>query len=250
MRDTRKDEGYFKGYLEDIQSDIEKRLGKMDRIESMNPIASVNIPWALYEFYTEKMEIDYCLGVEISSFSENVNTALDWLQAMNDYGAKLQDRENQEYFADYKELTLDVLYKHIRWLTFALGSGVDRSLIKQAMGLMGQAGVDRYFDLLMVQLGDTGRMVSSKVRHPIIFKELVEIIEAKESERPKLIAGYLENWMSYRKKEGLKEYHTNEDFYYKGYWCYEAALVVMLWNIDDSSFRNNPYYPKDLVRKL
>jgi hypothetical protein len=56
MRDTRKDEGYFKGFLEDIQSDIDKDLGKMDRIESMNPIASVNIPWALFEYYTRSLK--------------------------------------------------------------------------------------------------------------------------------------------------------------------------------------------------
>jgi hypothetical protein len=250
MRDTRKDEGYFKGFLEDIQSDINKDIGKMDRIDSMNPIASVNIPWALYQYYIKKMEIDYCLGVEIPSFSENVNTALDWLQSMNDYGAKLQDRENQEYFAQKKELTLDVLYKHIRWLAFALGSGVDRSLIKQAMDLMGQAGVDRYFDHLMVQLGDTGRKVSSQVRHPIIFKKLVKIIEAPEEQRSSLLQEYLEGWYKSTLKEKLNDNHSEEEFYYKGYWCYEAALVVMLWNIDDSSFRNNPYYPKDLVRKL
>jgi hypothetical protein len=116
MRDTRKDEGFFEGFLAYLQRRIDKDINKMDRIESMNPIASVNIPWALYEFYTEKMEIDYCLGVEIPSFSENVNTALDWLQAMNDYGAKLQDRENQEYFALKKELTLNMLYFHLYWL--------------------------------------------------------------------------------------------------------------------------------------
>jgi hypothetical protein len=250
MRDTRKDEGFFEGFLAYLQRRIDKDINKMDRIESMNPIASVNIPWALYEFYTEKMEIDYCLGVEIPSFSENVNTALDWLQAMNDYGAKLQDRENQEYFALKKELTLNMLYFHLYWLAFALGSGVDRSKIKQAMDLMGQAGDDRFFDLLTVQLGDKGRKVSSKVRHPIIFKKLVEIIEAPEEQRSSLMQEYLEGWYKSTLKEKLNNNHNDDDFTYKGYWCYEAALVVMLWNIDDSSFRNNPYYPKDLVRKL
>ena len=34
---------------------------------------------------------------------------------------------------------------------------------------------------------------------------------------------------------------------YYGYWCFEAALVVRLLDIDDSSFRDNVYYPKDMV---
>jgi hypothetical protein len=115
---------------------------------------------------------------------------------------------------------------------------------------MGQAGDDRFFDLLTVQLGDKGRKVSSKVRHPIIFKKLVEIIEAPEEQRSSLMQEYLEGWYKSTLKEKLNNNHNDDDFTYKGYWCYEAALVVMLWNIDDSSFRNNPYYPKDLVRKL
>ena len=32
-----------------------------------------------------------------------------------------------------------------------------------------------------------------------------------------------------------------------GYWCLEAALVTVLWNVDDSSYRDHPHYPSDLV---
>jgi hypothetical protein len=35
--------------------------------------------------------------------------------------------------------------------------------------------------------------------------------------------------------------------YYYGYWCFEAAAIVALLDLDDSSFRENQYYPKDLV---
>ncbi|WP_428680745.1 PoNe immunity protein domain-containing protein [Photobacterium sanguinicancri] len=30
-------------------------------------------------------------------------------------------------------------------------------------------------------------------------------------------------------------------------WCWESALIVKLYDIDDSSFIDNEYYPKDLV---
>jgi hypothetical protein len=32
-----------------------------------------------------------------------------------------------------------------------------------------------------------------------------------------------------------------------GYWAFEAGLVTYLWNIDDASYRDLPFYPKDLV---
>jgi hypothetical protein len=41
--------------------------------------------------------------------------------------------------------------------------------------------------------------------------------------------------------------HTGNGFGYFGYWCFEAALVTVLWDIDDSSYRHNLVYPKDLV---
>jgi hypothetical protein len=250
MRDTRKGEKYFKGFLKYIEDDIEDDVDYLENTPKIKPLATVNIPWALYQYYIKKMEIDYCLGVEIPSFSENVNIALDWLQSMNDYGAKLQDREDQEYFAQKKELTQNVLFFHHFWLSFALGVGLEVKRITQAMELIGQAGEDRFMDLVMVQLGQSNRKVASKVRHPIIFQGLVDIIDAESQERPGLMKAYLEKWLDLMKKEGFKESHKKEEFYYTGYWCYASALVVMLWDIDDSSFRNNPYYPKDLVRKL
>jgi hypothetical protein len=250
MRDKRKNEEFFKGFLQDIEDDIKKRLGKMDRIESMNPIASVNIPWALYEFYTERMQVRYCLGDDIPSFAEDVLTALDWLQIMNDNGAKLQDREDQEYFADKIELSISVLFSHFRWLAFAISSGIERRKIKQAIDLIGHAGSDRLFDLIMIQLGETNRKVGERVVNSKLFNRLFGVVEAPEVERPGLMKAFLEDWMSLLKKEGFEENHEKDGYSYQGYWCYEAALVVMLWNIDDSSFRNNPYYPKDLVRKL
>jgi hypothetical protein len=39
----------------------------------------------------------------------------------------------------------------------------------------------------------------------------------------------------------------DENFGYTGYWSFESALMVKLWDIDDSSFRDHPHYPGDLV---
>ena len=40
--------------------------------------------------------------------------------------------------------------------------------------------------------------------------------------------------------------HTEGTSYF-GYWAFEAALVTVLWDIDDSSYRDNLVYPRDLV---
>jgi hypothetical protein len=38
-----------------------------------------------------------------------------------------------------------------------------------------------------------------------------------------------------------------EKFSYFGYWSFESAAIVAALGLDDSSFRDNEYYPKDLV---
>jgi len=37
---------------------------------------------------------------------------------------------------------------------------------------------------------------------------------------------------------------------YVGYWCFAAAAIVKLKNLDDSSFRDNDYYPKDMLQYI
>jgi hypothetical protein len=41
--------------------------------------------------------------------------------------------------------------------------------------------------------------------------------------------------------------HKNLDAGFFGYWAFEAGLVTLLWNIDDSTYRDMRFYPKDLV---
>ena len=63
---------------------------------------------------------------------------------------------------------------------------------------------------------------------------------------PALVRTFLDGWY---KKVYLADggFPTHGGDAYDGYWSYEAAAVVMLWNIDDSAFREHPYYPDALV---
>jgi len=54
--------------------------------------------------------------------------------------------------------------------------------------------------------------------------------------------------MRWRKRVGWWGSFENGSDGYFGYWCFEAALAVRLFGIDDSSFADHSYYPKDLAR--
>jgi Domain of unknown function (DUF1911) len=50
-------------------------------------------------------------------------------------------------------------------------------------------------------------------------------------------------WGSHIPRKGTTVLDTG----FFGYWAFEAALVTYLWDIDDSTYRDLPHYPKDLI---
>ena len=63
------------------------------------------------------------------------------------------------------------------------------------------------------------------------------------------IKKYLEGWYNNTKLLTWHNYVASIDRarYYYGYWSFESAAIVAILDLDDSSFRDNQYYPKDLV---
>ena len=80
------------------------------------------------------------------------------------------------------------------------------------------------------------------------FKNLLkntDCVNIKENDVKKYLASWYKNtklltWHNYRASIG-------DSYYYYGYWSFEAAAVVATLDLDDSRFRDNEYYPKDLV---
>jgi hypothetical protein len=79
----------------------------------------------------------------------------------------------------------------------------------------------------------------------IIPKQGFDYIDSKH------IKKYLTNWYKNTKLHTWHNYLNNVEklggISYFGYWSFETAAVVAILGLDDKSFRDNPYYPKDLV---
>lgn len=79
---------------------------------------------------------------------------------------------------------------------------------------------------------------------------LIDIIKTEEKqEAEKKLFEYLNK--HYYTKENLDYDYKKHEFengrIYFGYWCWEAAALVKIKNLDDSNFKNNKYYPYDFV---
>lgn len=108
-------------------------------------------------------------------------------------------------------------------------------------------GQDALFEALLEKLGlprePADKCLKNMKAHPL----LLEAIQAEPAKRPKLIAQFLDKWYPSMKGCYWHGRHTRVPQNFFGYWAFEAGLVTYLWGIDDSSYRDMPFYPKDLV---
>ncbi|MFV8603946.1 PoNe immunity protein domain-containing protein [Ralstonia pseudosolanacearum] len=84
-------------------------------------------------------------------------------------------------------------------------------------------------------------------RHLPYFKTL-KIFEAEPEQRSALMAKYLDEWYKASRREPYYDSHTKGRLHsYYGYWSFEAAAIAVELDIDDSSFRDKPFYPAELA---
>ncbi len=88
-------------------------------------------------------------------------------------------------------------------------------------------------------------------RRHLPYRKLIKVFDAAAEKRPTMMLQYLEDWYEASRREPYFEQHPETDLRsgrsYYGYWSWEAAAVTWLLNIDDSTYRDHQFYPKDLV---
>jgi hypothetical protein len=95
--------------------------------------------------------------------------------------------------------------------------------------------------------GDSTREIASQSKFPKIYDPLVEVMTAPIEQRAAKLKKYVEGWYNRMKPIYWHDNHEGAEGAYFGYWCFEAALVVMLFDVDDTSLREHAHYPADLV---
>ena len=109
-------------------------------------------------------------------------------------------------------------------------------------------GRDGLFEFIVQKLTGTHVPTERVLLHGGAYKPLAKVTVAAPEEQPALMKEFLDNW--YKNMKPCYWYGTHTDKQgssYFGYWAFEAALVTVLWDIDDASYRDHLVYPKDLA---
>lgn len=77
------------------------------------------------------------------------------------------------------------------------------------------------------------------------------ITETNKVDAEKMVAKFVrKDWYNNHKEAGWYNSHISKHNRYYGYWSFETAAVVKILGLDDSSFIDCQYYPKDLVHNV
>jgi len=104
-------------------------------------------------------------------------------------------------------------------------------------------------DLLVSRLfGQFGiSLPGESLVHEKPYAALLRASETQGEAQQQAMTGYLKHWYGGMKDCYWYDRHKRLAAGFFGYWSFEAGLVTLLWNIDDSSYRDMRFYPKDLV---
>ncbi|MFT3721561.1 PoNe immunity protein domain-containing protein [Pseudorhodoferax sp.] len=84
-------------------------------------------------------------------------------------------------------------------------------------------------------------------RHLPYFK-LLKVFDASPEKRPALMSKYMDEWYTASRREPYYgSQKKGREHSYLGLWSFEAAAVTYVLQIDDSSYRDKDFYPRDLV---
>ncbi|CAA6801588.1 MAG: Unknown protein [uncultured Sulfurovum sp.] len=82
-------------------------------------------------------------------------------------------------------------------------------------------------------------------------KRLAKVINAKSKEEAQKLMkeDYLRYWYFSQQALYWHDRHKRNIDIYTGYWSFEAAAITKILGLDDSSYRDNKYYPKDMIKR-
>lgn len=231
MRDRIKDEHYFNSLIQKekesiimFEDAVKKTIlekGELDR-------GTRNGYSILINSYEKEINLLYSLGEDLATIEEVYKKLLL-------YYSKMWDRK-YGYIELIKVLSLAVLLE------------VDRSDIFELEKKLISEKFDDYLVNFLIQKIDSTWERKGEEFEFKVYDCLKQILEKdRELACEELKEYLLEKWYEIHRECAWYDSHKSNKNVYYGYWSFEAGAIAKILNLDDSSLKDVPYYPYDLV---
>lgn len=247
LRDNLRDIKYFNEAIAHCESRINQYEIRMSKPEQLNPLGRMGASIGLFGFALNLLEFSYSRGDNNETTKKELEQLLKYREMQQHYADALP-QEDADRRVEWERLSFSNYKKIFTWLAFAVSTGANEGYFTKLFQLVDNSGLDILFDRIAVKLGDVERPIANALLYPKPYELLLKAIDAEPAQQAELMNKFMDAWYPACVKQGFYETHKiTNNFGYAGYWCFEAALVVNVFNIDDSGFRDHRYYPADLV---
>ncbi|UUA71071.1 PoNi-like cognate immunity protein [Cellvibrio sp. QJXJ] len=247
LRDKMRNEEYFNEAIKFTDEYISEEIEYINTTNPLKPLAAMKTSAGLCQITLDRLEFCYSRGDKIEK-SKNYLIDLLKYREMQLHYADLLPKEEEKHRVEWERLGFSTYKETFTWLAFAVSAGASQEYLKKLFYLVDNTGLDILFDRIAVKLGDTDRPIGTKVLYAKPYQLLLDALEAKKEQQPMLMNKFMDAWYPACVKNGFYDTHNiTNNFGYAGYWCFEAALVTLVFKLDDSGYRNHKYYPAALV---
>lgn len=148
---------------------------------------------------------------------------------------------------EFKLSDIDDYVNVISMLSLGLLLRAGEKELAPVLELAGAPGQDRLIDRIAGRNGKA-RTTGEGLAHAKPFGLLEEALLAESSDdAANDLIEFLQKYYAGIRRTYFYNTHLKEDAGFVGYWSFEAGLVAVIKDIDDSGITDNPYYPADLV---
>lgn len=216
MRDTRKDNEYFKKYLDYQYSRIEKKAAKLKESDEEK---KQRILVSLTGYEIDLLKAEFSAGASKDNIKVLLNNAI-------------------KIASEYKNITYDDLLTLLSLAIMVNDKSEAIKLVKNNNNIIEQ---DRLLKYIANNIQGKKAAWDNKTPLRSEFKELDGVFEANEKENALL--KYLESW--YKNHSGYAWYdsHKGGSDTYCGYWSFEGAAIAIILKLNESKLNESIYYP-------
>jgi hypothetical protein len=248
-REVLLDFDYYFDEADDLYGGIQitkERLGDKTWMAEQSKPALVRLTFGRVQDTVDFLTLSYSAGVQVRELRELFPDVVAYLEEFFLFDLARKQAEADEKKPAIYIQTSDYTYAN-RLLCFAVLLGWSE-YIPQIMTIVNYNNplLDGMLENIASQfMPSTQPLPEECVRHLPYFKTLA-IFAAAPAERSDLMRNYLLDWYDASRRESYYNAHSR-GVPFHGYWSWEAGAITVALDIDDQSYRNLPFYPRDMV---
>ena len=246
-----KDLTHYEQIIQSLKDSIERtstwiKEGKTP-IERIPIVQDGNI-WNYQKTFSAK----YSAGYPITDMIPEYIQALELMPEVWANGAKKFRMDTKEGLQIYDTYYMDANDSILAMLGLGYLLNIASSDFQHIVDIIDRDNIQNLVYETIIKAKIPSRKIFEKesysIPNPLYASLRKAILEIDKEVAEKLIKHYLEKeWYQLHKDAGWYNSHKGDGKGYSGYWSFETAAVVKIKGLDDSTFRDNEYYPKDLV---